>query len=228
MDTVKQIGTTGRRHIIDRPRLTRLLDGCESGVVCLVAPAGYGKTTLARQWTSQRFAEAAWYRCTDASGDVAAIASGVASALDPAMPGVADSMESRLRRTNSPARDVLELSKLFRDAHVPATSPCLVIDDYQLLGRGPAEDFVRGLSEVPSLHLLIASRVRPVWVDTRAILYGEVVELGLDRTRDGHRRGATSSQRRRNVSHAWPSLASGRLARSHRPCGDGIPLGATR
>jgi ATP/maltotriose-dependent transcriptional regulator MalT len=147
-------------------------------VVCLVAPAGYGKTTLARQWTSQRFMDVAWYRCTDASGDVAAIASGVGSALDPAMPGVADSMEGRLRRTSSPARDALELSKLFRDAPVPAAPLCLVIDDYQLLGRGPAEDFVRGLSQVPSLHLLIASRVRPSWVDTRAILYGEIIELG--------------------------------------------------
>lgn len=178
MGTGKHTDSTGRRHIIDRPRLTRLLDRCESGVICLVAPAGYGKTTLALQWTSQRFAETAWYRCTDASGDVAAIASGVALALDPAMPGVANSMAGRLRRTSSPARDALELSKLFRDVQVPTASLCLVVDDYQLLGRGPAEDFVRGLSQIPSLHLLIASRVRPGWVDTRAILYGEIIELG--------------------------------------------------
>jgi LuxR family maltose regulon positive regulatory protein len=178
MGTGKHNGATGRRHIIDRPRLTQLLDGCESRVVCLVAPAGYGKTTLALQWTSQRFVEAAWYRCTDASGDVAAIASGVALALDSVMPGVADSMAGRLRRASSPARDALELSRLFRDVNVSVVSMCLVIDDYQLLGRGPAEEFVRGLSQIPSLNLLIASRVRPGWVDTRAILYGEVVELG--------------------------------------------------
>lgn len=147
-------------------------------MVCLVAPAGYGKTTLAVQWTSQRFAGTAWYRCTDASGDVAAIAGGVASALDPSMPGIADLMAGRLRRANSPARDALDLSRLFRDLRGPAESLCLVIDDYQLLGRGPAEDFVRGLSQISSITLLIASRVRPAWVDTRAILYGEVVELG--------------------------------------------------
>lgn len=178
MGTDKHTGSTERRHIIDRPRLTRLLDECESRVICLVAPAGYGKTTLAHEWTSQHFAETAWYRCTDASGDVAAIASGVASVMDSAMPGIAQSMARRLRAASSPAREALELSELFRDVQEFGASLCLVVDDYQLLGRGPAEEFVRGLSQIPAFDILIASRVRPGWVDTRAILYGEVVELG--------------------------------------------------
>lgn len=178
MSTGKHTGSAGRRHIIDRPRLTRLLDSCESRVVCLTAPAGYGKSTLALQWTSRRYDTTAWYRCTDASGDVAAIASGVAAALDPSMPGIAGLMAARLGRTSSPTPDARELSNLFREVPLPKVSACLVIDDYQLIRGGPAEDFVRGISDIPSLHLLIASRVRPAWIDTRAILYGEVVELG--------------------------------------------------
>ncbi|MDF2751497.1 MAG: hypothetical protein K0T00_2673, partial [Gaiellaceae bacterium] len=39
-----------RRRIIERPRLTRLLDESPARIKMLVAPAGYGKTTLARQW----------------------------------------------------------------------------------------------------------------------------------------------------------------------------------
>jgi ATP/maltotriose-dependent transcriptional regulator MalT len=42
------------RHIIERPRLTRLLDETTARVIMLVAPAGYGKTTLARQWLAAR------------------------------------------------------------------------------------------------------------------------------------------------------------------------------
>ncbi len=42
-----------QRHIIKRPRLTRLLDEAEARVLLLVAPAGYGKTTLARAHTSR-------------------------------------------------------------------------------------------------------------------------------------------------------------------------------
>ena len=38
------------RRIIERPRLVTLLEEAEARVILLVAPAGYGKTTLARQW----------------------------------------------------------------------------------------------------------------------------------------------------------------------------------
>ena len=40
---------TRRRRVIERPRLTRLLDASQGRIKMLVAPAGYGKTTLARQ-----------------------------------------------------------------------------------------------------------------------------------------------------------------------------------
>ena len=37
-------------YIIKRPRLTKLLDESEARIILLCAPAGYGKTTLAREW----------------------------------------------------------------------------------------------------------------------------------------------------------------------------------
>src|SRR2546421_5422559 len=71
----------GRRHIIERPRLTRLLDDTSARVIMLVAPAGYGKTTLARQWLASRLH--AWYQGSASSGDVAALALGIADAVEP-------------------------------------------------------------------------------------------------------------------------------------------------
>ncbi|HEU5371568.1 MAG TPA: hypothetical protein VFU51_04180, partial [Gaiellaceae bacterium] len=38
------------RRIIERPRLIKLLDETDAHTILLLAPAGYGKTTLARQW----------------------------------------------------------------------------------------------------------------------------------------------------------------------------------
>jgi ATP/maltotriose-dependent transcriptional regulator MalT len=38
-----------RRRIIKRPRLTRILDESGARIILLVAPAGYGKTTLAHE-----------------------------------------------------------------------------------------------------------------------------------------------------------------------------------
>ena len=37
-------------HIIERPRLIKLMEESGARVIVLHAPAGYGKTTLARQW----------------------------------------------------------------------------------------------------------------------------------------------------------------------------------
>ncbi len=60
-----------RRYIIKRPRLTRLLDNANARALMLVAPAGFGKTTLAREWVADR--PHVWYRGTTATADVAAL-----------------------------------------------------------------------------------------------------------------------------------------------------------
>ncbi len=72
-------------HIIKRPRLTKLLDDSGARLILLVAPAGYGKTTLARQWLAAYRRPVAWYRATPASADVAALATGLAAEIDAAI-----------------------------------------------------------------------------------------------------------------------------------------------
>ena len=47
-------------YFIERPRLTKLLDEATAPVIMLIAPAGFGKTTLARQWLAHR--RRGWYR----------------------------------------------------------------------------------------------------------------------------------------------------------------------
>ena len=75
---------TRRRRIIERPRLTRLLDESQGRIKMLVAPAGYGKTTLARQWLADK--QAVWYTATPASADVAALAAGLRDAVSQVVP----------------------------------------------------------------------------------------------------------------------------------------------
>ena len=67
-----------RRRIIPRPRLTKLLDESPARIKLLVAPAGYGKTTLAQQWLEVPERRDVWYRGGPASADVAALAAGIA------------------------------------------------------------------------------------------------------------------------------------------------------
>ena len=79
-----------RRRIIERPRLTRLLDESQGRIKMLVAPAGYGKTTLARQWLADK--QAVWYTATPASADVAALAAGLSEAVSRVVPGAGEAV----------------------------------------------------------------------------------------------------------------------------------------
>ena len=74
-----------RRYIIKRPRLTRLLDNANARALMLVAPAGFGKTTLAREWVADR--PHVWYRGTTATADVAALIAGLSTATSEVIPG---------------------------------------------------------------------------------------------------------------------------------------------
>src|SRR5690242_6617841 len=75
------------RRVIERPRLTRILDGSSARVRMLIAPPGYGKTTLAEQWTSAEGRRVAWYPCRPSSGDVAVLSVGLAQAAVDVFPG---------------------------------------------------------------------------------------------------------------------------------------------
>ena len=75
-----------RRYIIKRPRLTRLLDNANARALMLVAPAGFGKTTLAREWVADR--PHVWYRGTTATADVAALIAGLSTAISEVIPEV--------------------------------------------------------------------------------------------------------------------------------------------
>ena len=70
-----QAGAVGAAsHIIKRPRLTKILDETEARIILLCAPAGYGKTTLAREWVATRSEPVLWYSGGPAMADVAALA----------------------------------------------------------------------------------------------------------------------------------------------------------
>src|SRR5256885_13627611 len=69
------------RRIIERPRLIKLLDECEAPIILLLAPAGYGKTTLARQW-AKTLNGAIWVSLTPAHRDVARLAESIATGVD--------------------------------------------------------------------------------------------------------------------------------------------------
>jgi len=112
MEETKRKSRLRPRRIIERPRLTRILDGSSAQVVMLIAPPGYGKTTLAEQWTAAEGRRVAWYSCRPSSADVAVLSVGIAQAAIEVLPGVDRRIRERLRAFGVTPGPALE-AKLF-------------------------------------------------------------------------------------------------------------------
>ncbi len=168
-----------RRRIICRPRLTKQLDENSSSIKLLVAPAGYGKTTLAQEWLSEPERLGVWYRGGPASADVAALAAGLSKAVGEVIPDAGKRMRERIRSVGHPEEDVDLLAELFaEDVHLWPEDAWLAIDDYQFaMDSGASERFVDLLTQQTPIQVLVTSRRRPTWATARRILYGEIQEI---------------------------------------------------
>lgn len=147
----------------------------------LTAPAGYGKTTLAREWLQGR-EDVAWYRATAASADVGAFSAGLAEALSQIVNDPGERVRQRLRvgdATERLARPLAEL--LAEDLEAFPESGIVVLDDYHLLAEStPVEDFLDWLLTLAPIRVLVTTRRRPGWATARRFLYGEAFEIGRD------------------------------------------------
>jgi len=168
---------TRRRRIIERPRLTRLLDASQGRIKMLVAPAGYGKTTLARQWLVDK--QAVWYTATPASVDVAALAAGLRESVVSVSPGAGAALVERLPVTSRASHEARLLAgMLSADLATWPRDAWLVIDDYhEVVDAQPSEDFVESLIADAPLNVLLLTREKPTWASARRILYGELFEM---------------------------------------------------
>jgi LuxR family maltose regulon positive regulatory protein len=169
-----------RDHIIDRPRLTSLLTESGARIMLLAAPAGYGKTTLARQWSALQTGPVAWYRTTHASGDVAALAVGIDTVLANAVspegrdPDRVAAIASANARPSPLGRALVSIyGRVGPEA-------LLVVDEYETAGTAEADELMKLLVEGLDIRLLVTSRERPSWLRGRRAVYGEVFEIGVD------------------------------------------------
>jgi LuxR family maltose regulon positive regulatory protein len=177
-----------RRHIIKRPRLTRLLDETKARCILLVAPAGYGKTTLAAEWLSGG-RQSVWYRTDGSAADVIAVAASLARAIGEIIPGAGDRLLEHMRVSARHALDAATLADmLVEDVSVWPDDAWLVIDDYQRLSAAKdSEAFIDELVSRSPIRIVVTSRSRPSWATARRILYGELCEVprsALAMTRD--------------------------------------------
>jgi LuxR family transcriptional regulator, maltose regulon positive regulatory protein len=161
-------------HIIQRPRLTKILDETEARIILLCAPAGYGKTTLARQWVATRSEPVLWYSGGPAMADVAALAVDLAELFAGSDSVVADQLRTRAARAEPPRN----LARALAESAPPATS-LVVLDDVHYAQSGTdADDLLGEIVASTKFRLILTARERPPWVTPRMLVYGEALEVG--------------------------------------------------
>ena len=166
------------RRIIERPRLIKMLDESDARVILLLAPAGYGKTTLARQW-AKTLNGAIWVTLTPAHRDVVTFAEDVGLGL--AHLGDQEStafIRKYVRARSNPQRAAREVGIALSERIRAVRTQWLVLDDYhELNGACDIDDLVRVVITHTDARLLIAARARPPWATSRSKLYGEHLEI---------------------------------------------------
>jgi ATP/maltotriose-dependent transcriptional regulator MalT len=194
--------------IIERPRLTRQLDECGARIMLLIAPAGYGKTTLARQWLSAK--PYAWCALSPASRDVAALAQGIADGARTIVRDAGTRMGTRLRLSTDPSAEVGVLVEMLgTDLAAWPEDAWLALDDYHaIVGAAECEEFVQGLIRDSPIRLLLTCRSRPSWATSRARAYGDHYELDEQTLAMTEEEAAQviADPKARELSNGWPAV----------------------
>ena len=166
------------RRIIRRSRLLAALDAVEAQTILLIAPAGYGKTTLSRQWIEH--AGGAWVTVTAASADIALLARDLAAALVEVVEFDAQRVEAAISAGRTPEEKAHAVGRVILAQIKEPVAGWIVLDDYHLiLGSPVAEELIATLQRSGKFRFVVASRERPTWATARRRVYGETVEFGV-------------------------------------------------
>ncbi len=165
-----------RVGIVRRSALLDLIDRSDAPVVTVVAPAGYGKTTVLRQWSEEASGPVAWLSTDDGDNDPVALCTGLAAALDlhsPLGPGLFAAVASR--------RSPVALATLLAQALASVIAPItLVIDQLEFVTNPECLDILRQMAVgLPvGARLILSSRVQPQLSTPRLRVQGELLEIG--------------------------------------------------
>ena len=163
-----------RSDAAPRARLTTRLVEERPRLVLLVAPPGFGKTTLLAQWSEQDPRPFAWLLADEQDDDPTVMWTDIAAALAAAAQGQLS--EQRIRAI---AGDRDPGSTLSREIEAAGSEMVVVVDDFaQIASPRCHEALFRFIERAPrNLEIAIASRQEPPFALGRLRASGDVLDL---------------------------------------------------
>jgi LuxR family maltose regulon positive regulatory protein len=178
---------------LNRPRLTGdlvprpgLLDHLnrrlERPLALVVAPAGYGKTTLVSAWLESRDGPSAWLSLDEHDNDLTTFLTYFLAAIQTMFPEVCADCEALLRAAALPPVSVIVRS-LVNELNDIDRSYLLVLDDYHAIHEPAINELLTELVRYPpaGMQLVLTSRRNPLLPLTQLRARGLMTEI---RTQD--------------------------------------------
>jgi LuxR family maltose regulon positive regulatory protein len=156
----------------------RLMDPAAPPVTAVVAPAGYGKTTLLAQWADHRVGGVGWVSADERDNDPAVLLAHIAAAVD----GI-EELDPSVFPAMGAAGSVAAGAPLLADAIAALDVPiALVLDHFEVVTRRECLDAVGELAlRFPEgSRLAVASRDRAPVPVARLRARGDLLEIGAD------------------------------------------------
>src|SRR5580700_9752895 len=168
-------GTVHRSSLIER-----LARGDRRPIISVVAPPGYGKTTVLSQWAERNGQSFAWVSVDERDNDPKVLLTYVAEALDAVEPiddRVFDALASPV--SSVPGSVVPRLGAAFSSMTSPVV---LVLDDVHVLHNPECRAALSVLTDhVPAgSRLVLAGRAEPPLRVARLRAEGRILEIGLE------------------------------------------------
>lgn len=207
-------------HELRRPGLLERLHARAQtgrGVLVLVAPAGFGKSTLAAAFARETDAPAAWLSLTPADRDPRTLFERLADAFESAFddPDAVSLPALRASLAGAGAPGAIGLARaLLADLPGLPSGFILVLDDYHAVAdhpeiTGAVDVLVRGLPEMA--QVVFTARESPLLGNVHLVAAGRILALGPDDLRFSDDEAA-ALQRRLGRAGPLPAGAAGWVA----------------
>ena len=167
-----------RPGIVARAALVNRLAAAQAPVITIVAPPGYGKTTLLAQWAERVWPRVAWVSCDDGDNDPVVLLSALAVALDRIEP-IDPAVFWALASSGAGITVVPKFVSAITSMRLPVT---LVLDHVEAVTNKRCLNTIAELA----LHLplgwqfALASRTKVPLPTARLRAQGGIVEVGAD------------------------------------------------